>query len=204
MRNARSNGSQVSRRGRSESYGRVVGFLSAIREFWQVTRRSLRWSFDCTLCRVAEIPSRYRNSRPSPTVFSGYTVGPESSGLYIGGAFRPRVEPAGLPRGVARPERVLVRPDVVHWTQPGSLSDSRTGAHIQQSLGVPNRSARGRVVRFATVVRLLYHYSPLCSCSATTHVVFYCDHNLSRCGGSNVDLQPHPSCWRSTIACVRP
>ena len=100
-------------------------------EFWQATRRSLRWSFDCTSSHVAEIQSRYRNSRPSPTVFSGYTVEPESSGLYIGGAFRPRVEPAGLPKGVARPEHVLVRPDVVHWTQPGSLSDSRTGAHIQ-------------------------------------------------------------------------
>jgi len=46
-----------------------------IREFGHVTRRSLRRSLDGTSRHVAEIPSRYRNSRPSPTVFSGYAVG---------------------------------------------------------------------------------------------------------------------------------
>jgi len=85
----------------------------SIKEFWHVTRRSLRRSFDATSCHVAELPSRYRNSRQSPTVFSGCTVGPESSGPYIGCAFRPRLAPGGLPRGLARPERVFVRPDVV-------------------------------------------------------------------------------------------
>jgi len=93
------------------------------------------------------------------------------------------------------------------WYIGHSLAPSLTAGQVltsRQSLGVPNRSARGRVVRFAPVVRLLYPYSPLCSCSATTPVVFYCDQNLSRCGGCNVDLQPHPSCWRSTITYVRP
>jgi len=98
-------------------------------------------STDCTSCHVAEIPSRYRNSRPSPTVFSGYTVGPESSGLYIGGAFRPRVDPAGLPWGAARPEHVLVRPDSVHCGPPGSPLHSNTGDHIQP---VYNFAAKNR------------------------------------------------------------
>jgi len=176
--------------------GQSCLFKIASTEFWQVTRRSLRRSFDGTSCHVAEIASRYRNSRPSPTVFSLCTVGPESSGMYIGDALRPRVEPAGIPRGVARPEHVLVRPDVVLYIGH-SLAPSLTAGRVftsRQSLGVSNRWARGRVVRFAPVARLLYPYSPLCSCSDTTPVVFYCDHNLSRCGGCNVDLQPHPSC----------
>jgi len=93
------------------------------------------------------------------------------------------------------------------WYIGYSLAPSLTAGQVftsRQSLGVPNRWARGRVVRFAPVARLLYPYSPLYSCSATTSVVFYCDHNLLRFGGCNVGLQPHPSCWQSTIACVHP
>jgi len=53
-----------------------IRISSSVREFWHVARRSLRRSFNGASCHVAEKASRYRNSRLSPTVFSGYTVSP--------------------------------------------------------------------------------------------------------------------------------
>jgi len=103
------------------------------------------------------IPSRYRNPRPSPTVFWGYT----GTGLYIGGAFRPSVEPAGLPWGVARPEHVLERPDSVHWGPPGSLLHSNTGDHIQPDLYGQEQVLRCRVVSCAPRTHLRHPSSLL-------------------------------------------
>jgi len=161
------------------------------REFWHVTRRSLLRSFDCTSAHIAEIPSRYKTSRPSPTVFSGYTFGPESSGLYIGGAFRSRVEPAGLPWGVARPEHVLVRPDSVHWGPPGSLLHSNTGDPIQP---VTLRPRTGVALPRGVLCPSYTAPPPI-----LTPAIFCFYHHHSRRWGRDADPQPNPGQRRPAV-----
>lgn len=91
------------------------------REFWQVTRLLFRRYLDCTLRHVSELPSRYRIFRPSPTVFSGCTVGPRWIALKKSCTFQPRV-------ARARPQRRVVWAAICRYNHFWYIGRSLAGA----------------------------------------------------------------------------